>query len=62
MTVRDASSTTSDQIAMRAERWYLRGALVSMTSPKIMLFYLAVFPQFLGDAHNTIAHHGRALS
>ncbi|MFJ4337383.1 LysE family translocator [Streptomyces sp. NPDC088915] len=33
-------------------RWYLRGLLISLTNPKIILFYLAVLPQFLGDAED----------
>ncbi|MFJ4867127.1 LysE family translocator [Streptomyces sp. NPDC088757] len=33
-------------------RWYLRGLLISLTNPKIILFYLAVLPQFLGNAED----------
>ncbi|MER5717406.1 LysE family translocator [Streptomyces sp. NPDC002132] len=33
-------------------RWYLRGMSVSLTNPKIILFYLAVLPQFIGNAEN----------
>lgn len=34
------------------DRWYVRGVLVSLTNPKIILFYLAVLPQFIGSAEN----------
>lgn len=34
------------------EHWYARGLLISLTNPKIMLFFLAVLPQFLGEANN----------
>jgi threonine/homoserine/homoserine lactone efflux protein len=33
-------------------RWYRQGFLISSTNPKIMLFDLAVLPQFTGDARN----------
>lgn len=32
--------------------WYLRGVVVSVTNPKIVLFFLAFLPQFIGDALN----------
>ncbi|MSX06067.1 MAG: LysE family translocator [Actinobacteria bacterium] len=36
-------------------RWYTRGVLVAATNPKIMLFFLAVLPGFVGEAQNTVA-------
>lgn len=30
--------------------WYFRGVMVSVTNPKIILFFLAFLPQFIGDA------------
>ena len=38
-----------------AGRWYLRGLSVSLTNPKIILFFLAVLPRFAGHATNTTA-------
>lgn len=32
---------------------YRQGALISLTNPKVMLFFLAVLPQFLGSATST---------
>ena len=34
-------------------RPYLSGVLVSLTNPKLLLFFLAVLPQFTGDARST---------
>lgn len=34
-------------------RAYARGFVVAVANPKIVLFYLAVLPQFVGDATNT---------
>ncbi len=45
---RDADATTD----VRPGRWYLRGLLVSLMNPKIMLFFLAVLPQFTGHAQD----------
>lgn len=36
-------------------RWYLRGLSVSLTNPKLILFFLAVLPRFTGHASNTTA-------
>lgn len=36
-------------------RWYVRGLLVSLTNPKLILFFLAVLPRFVGDARSTTA-------
>jgi threonine/homoserine/homoserine lactone efflux protein len=52
VTARSAHRDTSGPTGIEPDRWYLRGFLVSLTNPKIMLFYLAVLPQFIGDAQN----------
>lgn len=41
---------TQLQDAGVSERWYLRGLTVSLTNPKIILFFMAVLPQFTGTA------------
>lgn len=50
VSLRDAHqlSLGDDQIA--TGRWYARGLVISLTNPKIVLFFLAVLPQFLGAA------------
>ena len=52
VTLRNARTTMTDSSEISADRWYLRGVLVSLTNPKIMLFFLAVLPGFVGDAGN----------
>ncbi|GAB3292590.1 LysE family translocator [Parasphingorhabdus pacifica] len=52
VTLRKARSTISGDSEITTGRWYLRGMLVSLTNPKIMLFFLAVLPQFIGNADN----------
>lgn len=47
--IRDAREPHVD-VELATGRWYLRGATVSLTNPKLILFFLAVLPQFLGDA------------
>lgn len=54
VTVREAHRRTSRPSEVETGRWYLRGVLVSLTNPKIMLFFLAVLPRFVGDAENTV--------
>ncbi|MES9806692.1 LysE family translocator [Streptomyces cinereoruber] len=49
-TLRSARRALGGHGDVGAGRWYLRGLLISLTNPKIILFYLAVLPQFLGDA------------
>lgn len=49
-TMRNARQAISEHGDITAGRWYLRGMFVSLTNPKIMLFFLAVLPQFLGSA------------
>lgn len=52
VTIRSARSTTSGPAGVPAGRSYLRGVLVSLTNPKLILFFVAVLPQFIGDAQN----------
>ncbi|WP_327721913.1 LysE family translocator [Streptomyces sp. NBC_00490] len=52
VTMRSARREISGHGDIAAGRWYLRGVLVSVTNPKIVLFYLAVLPQFIGSAEN----------
>lgn len=50
VTARHARRAISGHGDVTAGRWYLRGVLVSITNPKIILFFLAVLPQFIGSA------------
>lgn len=53
-TVRHArDAATVDRVA--TGRWYLRGLSVSLTNPKVILFFLAVLPRFTGHASNPTA-------
>ncbi|MGW2459458.1 LysE family translocator [Streptomyces sp. NPDC001356] len=52
VTMRSARRAIDGHGDVTAGRWYLRGMLVSLTNPKIILFYLAVLPQFTGNAEN----------
>ncbi len=52
VTIRNARRTASDRSGISPGRSYLRGVLVSLANPKVMLFFLAVLPQFMGDAQN----------
>ncbi|WAP51471.1 LysE family translocator [Arthrobacter sp. ATA002] len=52
VTVRNARRTADGPTGVSAGRPYLRGVLVSLTNPKLLLFFLAVLPQFLGSAQN----------
>jgi threonine/homoserine/homoserine lactone efflux protein len=52
VTMRSARRAISGHGDIAAGRWYLRGVLVSVTNPKIILFYLAILPQFIGSAEN----------
>lgn len=52
VTLRHARRATSHPGSVSTGRPYLRGALISLTNPKIILFFLSVLPQFMGDAQN----------
>ncbi|WP_267238130.1 MULTISPECIES: LysE family translocator [unclassified Rathayibacter] len=55
-TVRSTRRADEDENrALPAGRWYMRGVTISLTNPKVMLFFLAVLPQFLGNATNPTA-------
>ena len=55
-TIRGARHAGKDEgRALAPGRWYLRGVTISLTNPKVMLFFLAVLPQFLGNAENATA-------
>lgn len=51
-TIRHARRSTDSHKVTVADHLYVRGLLISLTNPKIILFYVAVLPQFLGDAQN----------
>ncbi|MDJ0363463.1 LysE family translocator [Rhodococcus sp. H29-C3] len=51
-TIRNASQSLTSHSRVVTDRWYWRGLLVSVTNPKIVLFFLAVLPQFIGAADN----------
>lgn len=52
VTMRSARRAINGHSDIATGRWYLRGVLVSLTNPKIILFYLAVLPQFIGSAED----------
>lgn len=49
-TIRDVSRSPQSSSEVTAARPYARGVLVSLTNPKVILFFIAVLPQFMGDA------------
>lgn len=53
VTIRNARHAAGDAPNVSAGRPYVRGMLVSLTNPKLLLFFLAVLPQFIGSAENT---------
>ncbi|GGE75715.1 LysE family translocator [Nesterenkonia cremea] len=53
--IKHARSAVHGQTVEASGNWYLKGTVISITNPKIILFYLAVLPQFLGSASNSMA-------
>lgn len=54
-TLRHARDEPAAANAHSGGRWYLRGLVVSLTNPKVMLFFVAVLPRFLGEAQSPTA-------
>lgn len=52
VTLRTARRTAGGPRGVSSERHYLRGVVISLANPKVALFFLAVLPQFTGDAQN----------
>lgn len=52
VTIRHARRVTRGHPASPTGRPYLRGMMVTLANPKVLLFFLAVLPQFMGDAQN----------
>lgn len=52
VTFRHARGAGSGPRDAPAGRPYVRGVIVSLTNPKVLLFFLAVLPQFTGGAQN----------
>jgi threonine/homoserine/homoserine lactone efflux protein len=52
ITIRNARRMAHGPGLVSTGRPYLRGVTVSLTNPKVILFFLAVLPQFMGDAQN----------
>ncbi|MFC7490847.1 MULTISPECIES: LysE family translocator [unclassified Knoellia] len=52
VTFRHARQSTSGSHGPSTGRPYAQGLLVSLTNPKLILFFLAVLPQFMGEAEN----------
>lgn len=52
-TIRNSNSPNSE-LAPEARRWFRRGFVVNLTNPKIMLFFLAFLPQFIGSSENPV--------
>lgn len=53
VTISNARCIASRPGPISSGRQYLRGVVVSLANPKLALFFLAVLPQFLGDAQDT---------
>lgn len=53
VTVRSARRGVGGAGGVPTGRPYRRGVVVSLANPKVLLFFLAVLPQFTGDATNT---------
>lgn len=54
-TFRHARTTHPAENNHGTGRWFRRGLVVSLTNPKVILFFMAVLPRFLGNAENTTA-------
>jgi threonine/homoserine/homoserine lactone efflux protein len=52
VTIRNARRMAGGHGDVSAGRPYLRGVLVTLANPKVILFFLAVLPQFMGGAQN----------
>jgi threonine/homoserine/homoserine lactone efflux protein len=52
VTIRNARRIAGGSADTSERRPYLRGVVVSLANPKVLLFYVAVLPQFMGDAQN----------
>jgi len=50
--LRGAGKVPADGTEAAPQRPYLRGVVVTLANPKVLLFFLAVLPQFTGDAAN----------
>lgn len=53
VTIRKGRETGASPATTATGRPYWRGVAVSLTNVKVLLFFLAVLPQFLGDARST---------
>lgn len=53
-TIRAARRSSARVAGATTGRPYLRGATVSLTNPKVLLFFLAVLPQFIGAAREPL--------
>lgn len=53
VTIRNARRMASGPRGVSGGKPYLRGVVVSLANPKLALFFLAVLPQFTGDARST---------
>lgn len=52
ITIRGAHEELAEKSHIGREHWYRRGLVIALTNPKIMLFFLAVLPHFVGEAEN----------
>lgn len=54
-TVRHARAGAAATAGSTTGRWFVRGLLVSLSNPKVILFFLAVLPRFVGEAQHVQA-------